>query len=236
VITFPVQAGKSDSEVKQISEYFSDHPAEYRESRKNAGIELERAYLQKTPMGNFVVAFEEGQRGFGETMAAITDQKFEANRKFVGLVNQIHGIDLTQPLPGPPPETIGDWRDERVSGYKKGMAFSAPLLPGKAEAGKAFIMEAFLGRKADFVASRRELKQTAEVVTLQQTPMGDIVAVYLEGEDPFEGNRKFAASSAPFDRWFKDELKKLVPPEIDFDQPVPGITEIFDSTKHLVKA
>ena len=84
-------------------------------------------------------------------------------------------------------------------------------------------------RKCSLQASRRGWNQNAEVVTLHSTPLGDVVAVYLEGEDPVESNRKFAASSAPFDRWFKDELKKLFPPEVDFDQPVRGVKGFFDS-------
>jgi hypothetical protein len=67
------------------------------------------------------------------------------------------------------------------------------------------------------------------------TPQGDVVAVYLEGEDPFEGNRRFAASTAPYDVWFKDELKKISPPYIDFNQPVPGIEQIFDSEAILAR-
>jgi hypothetical protein len=116
-----------------------------------------------------------------------------------------------------------------VSEVRKGLAFTAPLLPGATEGGTAFMNQAVGARLAEFEASRRGWGQNAEVVTLHHTPMGDVIALYLEGVDPVEGNRKFAASSAPFDRWFKDELKKLFPPEIDFDQPVPGIEEIFDS-------
>jgi hypothetical protein len=58
-----------------------------------------------------------------------------------------------------------------------------------------------------------------------------VAAVYLEGQDPWEGNRRFAASTSPFDSWFKDELKNIFPPYIDFWQPVPGVEELFDSEK-----
>lgn len=81
----------------------------------------------------------------------------------------------------------------------------------------------------EFAASRRALTQNIEVVTVLSTPMGDFASVYLEGEDPAEGNRKFAASQSPYDRWFKDELKKLFPPEVNFDVPVPPVEELFDS-------
>ena len=77
--------------------------------------------------------------------------------------------------------------------------------------------------------SRRALDQNVEVVTLTETPQGPICGIYIEGTDPFEGNRTFAASTEPFDVAFKQELKTLFPPFIDFNQPVPGVAEIFDS-------
>ena len=192
---------------------------------------LERAYLQKTPMGSFVVGYIESEHDLATTLAALGDMSNPLNKKFADLVKEVHGVDLTGPPPGPPPETIGEWRDDQVSAIRNGFAFTAPVLPGQAEAGRAFIKEAFVTRRAEFEASRRAFNQNAEIVTLLSTPMGDVIAAYIEGEDPAAGNGKFAASNAPFDRWFKDELKKLFPAEIDFDQPVPGVEEIFDSNK-----
>ena len=65
-------------------------------------------------------------------------------------------------------------------------------------------------------------------MTFNATPMGDFVCAYLEGNDPVEGNRRFAASTRPYDVWFKDQLKALFPPDIDFSQPLPPIKQIFD--------
>lgn len=47
--------------------------------------------------------------------------------------------------------------------------------------------------------------------------MGSFICGYLEGTDPVDGNRRFAASTRPYDVWFKHELKGLLPPEIDFN-------------------
>jgi hypothetical protein len=70
-------------------------------------------------------------------------------------------------------------------------------------------------------AADRPGDQTREEVFLNSTPQGDVVVAHLEGDDPRQANRQFAASSRPYDRWFKDSLKELFPPLIDFDQPVP---------------
>jgi hypothetical protein len=230
VLPFPVLPGKSDADVKAAAEQFRTKPAEYRESRKRAGVTLERAYLMKTPAGALVVAYVESTKPFGEAMGALVDPSLEINRWFADFVKNVHGVDLTKPPAGPPPETVGEWSEPHATTRKPGLAFTAPLRPGKIDAGRAFAKEALVTRAAEFTASRRALKESVEVITVQSTPMGDFCSVYLEGDDPAEGNRLFAASQSPFDRWFKDECKKIFPPEIDFDQPVPPVEQFFDST------
>jgi hypothetical protein len=107
------------------------------------------------------------------------------------------------------------------------MAFTAPLIPGTEDQTRAFAREA--QSSPAVTESRRALGQNLEVVTLLQTPEGPAAGVYLEGNDPWEGNRGFAASTSPFDTWFKDQCKKIFPPFVDFSQPVQGVQEIFDS-------
>jgi hypothetical protein len=145
------------------------------------------------------------------------------------MVFEVHGIDVTAPPQGAPPETLGAWTDPEVTTRGRGLAFCAPVMPGADEAGRAFAREAFETRRKEMTASRRELRQNVEVVTLQQTPMGQIACVYIEGEDPVEANRRFAESTSSFDTWFKDQLTTVFPPEIDFSKPVPPVREMFDS-------
>jgi hypothetical protein len=231
VLPFPVLPGV---DAQLIARRFLEQPQQYAESRKRLGISLERVYLQTTPMGNFVVAYLESERSFGETTAAILASELEMDKFFVEKVRDIHGVDLTQPPPpGPPPETIGAWSDPAVTERGRGFAFTAPLLPDTRDAGRAFIKDAF--SRDDMNRSRQALKENLEVVTLVATPQGDVVAVYLEGKDPEAGNVKFAASEDPFDAWFKAELGKLIPPFVDFSKPVPGVSEIFDSVAVLAK-
>ena len=109
----------------------------------------------------------------------------------------------------------------------RGMAFSAPMIPGTEDRGRAWAARTFAS--AGMTASRRAFGQNVEVVTLAHTPQGPVIGVYLEGADPFEANRRFAASAEPFDVEFKEELRQLFPPFIDFGQPVTGVIEIFDS-------
>ena len=223
---FPVLPGRNAEDVGQI---LRSRPEEYRESRRNLGITLERAYLQPTPMGDFVISYAETDGNAAEAFAKMGTSELEINRDFVRMVKEVHGIDLSAPPAGPPPETVGSWTDPEVKVRGRGLAFCAPGIPGREDVGRAWAEEAFRTRKDEMTASRRALRQSIEVVTLQQTPQGPIISVYLEGEDPVEANRRFAASREPFDLWFKQELTKIFPPEIDFSQPLPPVKELFDS-------
>jgi hypothetical protein len=229
-LVFPALEGKSDTDLKSIAEMFRADPDGYRASRQRHGVTLERAYLQKTPMGSFVVAYQETKRDFGDTMSSLAASDLPIDRRFVEMVRDLHGVDLLQP-PGALPETLAAWIDPEVTGPRRGMAFCAPLAPGKTEAGRAFVQEAFEARRGELEASRRALGENKEVITLQPTPMGDLVNVYIEGNDPWEGNRGFAASTTQYDLWFKGMLGDLFPPEIDLTKPVEGVEEIFDSQK-----
>jgi hypothetical protein len=227
-VPFPVAPGKTEAEVRSIGAYFEAHPTEHRESRKRLGILVERVFLQATPMGEIVIGYLETERPFGDVIQAAVASEQEIDRKFIEMVAEIHGVDLRQPPAGPPPETVGEWVDPEVTERRKGLAFIAPFLPGKLDAGRAFAREAFEERKAELTESRRALGQNVEVVTVNSNPMGDFICVYLEGTDPVDGNRRFASSSRPYDVWFKDRLKALFPPEIDFSQPLPPVKRIFD--------
>lgn len=233
VLPFPVAPGKTDADAASIAEYLKANMDEYRESRKRLGTTMERAYLQPTPMGSFVISYAETALGFADWMQGLVTSDLEIDRRFIAMVAEIHGVDVRQPPAGPPPETLGEWVDPDVTPRRKGLAFIAPVLPGMDDAGRAFAKEAFVTRRAEFIDSRRALGQNAEVVTLSVTPMGSILCGYLEGDDPVDGNERFAASTRPYDVWFKEQLAGLFPPAIDFNQPLPPIVQLFDYVAEL---
>lgn len=228
-LVFPLAAGKTDTEARSISDMFAADPGAYWESRDRHGVTLERAYLQTTPMGSFVVAYIESAKDFATTIVGTLESDLDFDRKFIEMVKELHGVDLTQPPQGPDPEVLADWVNADDATRSRGMAFTAPVAPGKTEAGRAFADEAFHRRVAEFADSRREFSQRAELITLQPTPMGDVLNVYIEGTDPWAANERFANSQRPYDVWFKAELTKIFPDFVDFSVPVAGVIEIFDS-------
>jgi hypothetical protein len=235
-IPYPVPPGKTDAEVKEAADYFRSHPDDYRESRRSAGASLERIYLQKTPMGGVVVAYIEAEKPFGETFSALLHPSLEVNRYFADFIHRVHEVDLSQAATAPPPETIVEWSDPNVTTRQRGLAFTVPGIPGQEEYGKAFARTASIDRRTEFTESRRAMGLNLEVITLLRTPRGPFVSIYIEGEDPVEANRRHAASQQAFDRWFKDECRKVFPPQIDFDAPLPAIEQFFDSTELMARA
>lgn len=228
---FPVLPGQDSRAVAAI---LKARPDEYAEARRRQGVHMERAYEQVTPMGTFVIAYLESERPFGETTAAMTRSDLAIDADFIRAIKEVHGFDATQPPQGEPPELLADWVDEAVTTRKRGLAFCAPVMPGATETGRAFAREAYETRRDELTASRRAQGASREVVTLNHTPMGDVICVYVEADDPVEGNRQFAASRSEFDVWFKERCREIFPPEVDFNQPLPAIAEIFDSQEALV--
>ena len=86
------------------------------------------------------------------------------------------------------------------------VTFNAPILPGKTESWKQAVQEMQGPRKNEYEESRRRMGITREVVSLQQTPQGDSVVVFLEGDDPGSVVSRYLNSSDPFDKWFADTV------------------------------
>jgi hypothetical protein len=99
------------------------------------------------------------------------------------------------------------------------MAFCVPILPGKSEEWKQFIQEIQGPRYNEFRASRDKVG-VYERSYHQSTPMGDILIVTLEGDDPMGSFQRMASSKDPFTTWFVQQVKEIH--GIDLSQPLPG--------------
>jgi hypothetical protein len=97
------------------------------------------------------------------------------------------------------------------------VAFVAPLLPGGAARLRQLAKDVLGPRAAEAEDFHRRMKVTTENWYLQQTPQGDVVIVFLEGEDFGHTFGSLAVSREPFDVWFKEQAKRVH--GIDFDQP-----------------
>lgn len=111
------------------------------------------------------------------------------------------------------------------------VAFAAPVLEGKLDTWKKFNAELDGARHDDYVASRKRVGVTSERVWHQQTPMGDLAIVYVDGPGAESMMPQMAASQDPFDLWFKDQIKEIH--GIDLTQPPayppPELQHEFDA-------
>lgn len=227
----PILPGKEDLATRHSIEEIRRRIGEYEESRRRAGVTVERVYLQRNPDGsNLFVIYAEAAGSQGDVIGTFATSGSDFDRWFLDVNQEITGIDFRQPPPGGGPEHVASWEDPGA-GRGTGLAFAVPVLPGKAEALRAWAREAFQSRRQELTESRQALGQTREEVFLSSTPEGDVAVAYLEGKDPVAANREFAASGAPYDRWFKDSLKEFFPPFVDFDQPVPTNETVWDWTR-----
>jgi hypothetical protein len=228
-LVFPVLPGK-ESVLREIGSQMRERRSEYAQSRQRGGVTFERAYLQNNPDGTtLTVAYLEADRAFSEAMQQLLSSDIPLDRYFIEKNKEATGIDFSAGPLGPDPEFVGEWVARDATQRRRGLAFAAPLQPGKTDAARQFATEAYVTRQREMAESRSSMGLIREAVFLNRTPAGDMVAVYLEGNDPADANRQFAASNTPFDRWFKDRCKEVFAPFVNFDQPVPQNEEIFSS-------
>jgi len=107
------------------------------------------------------------------------------------------------------------------------LLIALPLPPGGAEKFESFV-EQVKARLAEHAQSRAQLGVTQEVCAIQDLPDGSkLFLLCLGGDNPVEGNRRFAESQHKYDRWFKDNVGPIF--NVNFDQPIPPLSRtVFD--------
>jgi hypothetical protein len=95
------------------------------------------------------------------------------------------------------------------------MAVAIPLLPGKTDGWRKWIEELNGPRRQEFVDSRRRFG-VRERTFLQPTPMGDLVIVTVEGDDPGRAFGQMMSADDEFSRWFAERAH-----EFHGDAPAP---------------
>mgnify|MGYP001795219874 CR=1 FL=1 len=102
------------------------------------------------------------------------------------------------------------------------MAIVLPILPGKTPEWRDFIAEVNGARYEEFAASRRGAG-VHERTFLQQTPMGDLVIVTLEGDDPGRSFGQLMTGTDEFSKWFGEHAMAV---HGDFSAPTGSPSEL----------
>lgn len=106
-------------------------------------------------------------------------------------------------------------------------AMALPILPGQAEGIRRMRDEALGPRRNEYEESRRQMGVTKEMAWVQPTPMGEIVLVYWEVEDPQRALQRMAESQDQFDTWFRQFMQSVHGVDIAGGQP-PSSELVFD--------
>ncbi len=106
---FPVLPGKEDA-LRQFAQALAGpRRSEYEASRRRFGVTTERSYLQHTPQGAMLILYCEGDH-LEQYFAGLGASQDPFDVWFRQQVQDIHGLDLTQPPPGPLPDQIFEWQ------------------------------------------------------------------------------------------------------------------------------
>jgi hypothetical protein len=99
----PIIPGKEELDRDGFEEVRGPRREDYEASRQRAGIRREMVWHQQTPDGTVAVVYLEAD-DIPASMEAIATSSDPFDQWFRDLVNQVHGIDLTQG--GPAPELV----------------------------------------------------------------------------------------------------------------------------------
>lgn len=102
---FPILPGKTDAWQAWADEISPGGPrrADWEDHNRRYGLTRQVAPLQRTPTGDFVAVFWEGDNP-GAMMAAITESENEFDKWFLNHMGEIHGLNPAEMPPGPPAE------------------------------------------------------------------------------------------------------------------------------------
>ena len=107
-MALPILPGKEDLCERTLADLAGPRRAEFAAARRRQGITRERIWRQHTPQGELELLYfetEDPARAFAEI--ASSQEPFDV--WFREYVLETYGLDLSQPMPGPPPELVLDW-------------------------------------------------------------------------------------------------------------------------------
>jgi hypothetical protein len=90
-----------------------------------------------------------------------------------------------------------------------GIILTFPIVAGKVEAWRRFCQELSGSRRHPYEASRQRLGITRERLALVETVFGSVAVTTLEAPDVDRALGQIIASTLPFDRWYREQVREL---------------------------
>lgn len=108
------------------------------------------------------------------------------------------------------------------------VTLTLPILPGKSESWLRFCQKMAGERWRAYKASRRRLGIVRETLRLVDARRGEAVLLTIEAADLGAALAGIASSPAPFDRWFRHQLRRLHGLSFEAASPPAGSRTMFD--------
>lgn len=97
-----------------------------------------------------------------------------------------------------------------ILGHMQSVAFAVPVLPGRAAANLDGLASCRSGaRKEAFEDALRRAGVIRHAVWIQPTTDGELSVVYLEADDLDAVCALIGTSSAPFERWYREQVRQV---------------------------
>ena len=104
VFAVPVVAGKEELDRQTMDEMAGARREEYEAALRDAGIRRQAVWHQETPDGTVALVYIEADSE--DAAQRFTSSDAEISRWFVEKMQEVHGIDVSQP--GPPVNKVHD--------------------------------------------------------------------------------------------------------------------------------
>ena len=107
VIVAPIVEGKLEAWKQWCTELSGSRAEDLKDFNRRYGLTRHAAWLAETPSGQVVVALHQGP-GADELMPKLAASDNEFDRWMASKLLEIHGMDVSQPPPGPMPQLYFD--------------------------------------------------------------------------------------------------------------------------------
>ena len=107
VVLAPIVEGKLESWEEWTAELQGPRKAEFEDFNQRHGLTRHAVWRAETPAGPMAIVLHEGP-GADTVMQKLAASDHEFDVWFREKVAEVHGVDVTQPPPGPLPELVLD--------------------------------------------------------------------------------------------------------------------------------
>ena len=106
----PILPGQEEADRRFMAELSGSRRAEYGAAWRRLGLRTERVWHQTTPQGMVAIIYLEAD-DLGQVFAGLATSDDPFVVWWRSQILAVHGLDMSQPLQGPPNEQIHDWSD-----------------------------------------------------------------------------------------------------------------------------